>query len=130
MITVYLLTFLFIVSAILCLCKPLRLLIEQKSIYPLCFKVPKIGFTPFFGHLFALNGRISKRGTTRHFSAILYRIDVCLEHFQALLSFCREYPDEPVICIWFFLWPALIFHRAEYLEVITSIFANVGFIVR
>ena len=133
MITVYLITFLFIVCSILCLCKPLRTLIEQKSIYPKCFKVPRTGFTPFFGHLLALNGRISKRGTP-HVArcSCLFRIDLCSEHFQALLSFCREYPEEPVICIWFFLWPALVFHRVKYLEVFTSLSRRqrIEFIVR
>ncbi|CAF3830209.1 unnamed protein product [Rotaria sp. Silwood1] len=100
MITICLITILIIISSILYLYKPIRKFIQQKTIYSKCFKTPKSNCIPLFGHFFLLAGQVSKR-----------------EHYQHLLKLCREYPQEPVICVWFFLWPFLAFTRVDYLEI-------------
>ncbi|CAF1200926.1 unnamed protein product [Rotaria sordida] len=97
---IYLIIILIIISSIVYLYKPIRKLIQQKTIYSSCFKTPKSDYIPIFGHLFSLAGQISKR-----------------EHYQYFLKYCREYSNEPIICIWFFLWPFLVFRRVDYLEI-------------
>ncbi|CAF2948488.1 unnamed protein product, partial [Rotaria sp. Silwood2] len=64
MTTICLITILIIISSILYLYKPIRKLIQQKTIYSSCFKIPKSDYVPLFGHLFSLAGQVSKRAAS------------------------------------------------------------------
>ena len=44
-------------------------------------------------------------------------LPIILEQFRRLLSYWYEHPNEPVICLWFFIWPFLLINRSDYLEV-------------
>jgi hypothetical protein len=48
------------------------------------------------------------------FNSFLFLI---IDHYQNLLKLAREYPDEPIVCIWFYIYPALIITKVDYLEV-------------
>ncbi|CAF0886524.1 unnamed protein product [Adineta ricciae] len=77
--------------------QPICRVIYQKSVYSSTILCPRSH--PIFGVFFHLNGRISKA-----------------EQFRRLLSYWYEHPNEPVICLWFFIWPFLLINRSDYLE--------------
>ncbi|CAF4843510.1 unnamed protein product [Rotaria sp. Silwood1] len=66
MTTICLIMILIIISSILYLYKPICKLIEQKTIYSSCFKIPKCDYIPVFGHMFTLAGQVSKREHYQH----------------------------------------------------------------
>ena len=121
MITIYLLSILIIIFSIIYLYKPINKFIKQKSIYSLCFKIPQKGYIPIFGHMFSLSGQVSKRGKfSNDFN--YFNLFPFSDHFQTLVDFSHEYPNESVFCIWFFFFPAIIIKKVDYLEVCINFF--------
>ncbi|CAF1472592.1 unnamed protein product [Rotaria sordida] len=130
MTTIYLIIILIIISSIVYLYKPIRKLIQQKTIYSSCFKTPKSDYIPIFGHLFSLAGQISKRDNSQcgfvfssgkkwktrrriitpsfHNSSLLAncigifneQLNIGLKHFQTLANQQVETDLYPLISAW------------------------------
>lgn len=60
--TVGLFTLLLFILSIIFFSKPTRKYFEQRAVYDKVLPIPKTGYVPFFGHLAALGGQVSKRG--------------------------------------------------------------------
>jgi hypothetical protein len=124
MITWILTAVLVIILSIVPLYGPIRRFIQQKRTYSQTLKTPSTGRVPVLGHFLVLNGRISKRGKSNvlllRLKYFLFHCLIVVEHYRRLLDFYREFPDEPVISMWFLIWPFLMFNRADYLEVCYS----------
>ncbi|CAF1330310.1 unnamed protein product [Rotaria sordida] len=127
---IYLIIILIIISSIVYLYKPIRKLIQQKTIYSSCFKTPKSDYIPIFGHLFSLAGQISKRDNSQcgfvfssgkkwktrrriitpsfHNSSLLAncigifneQLNIGLKHFQTLANQQVETDLYPLISAW------------------------------
>ncbi|CAF3826441.1 unnamed protein product [Rotaria sp. Silwood1] len=90
MTTICLIMILIIISSILYLYKPICKLIEQKTIYSSCFKIPKCDYIPVFGHMFTLAGQVSKRGTSGKKWKTRRRIITPSFHNSSLLLNCID----------------------------------------